>query len=212
MKTHLFFALLFVPVIQTFAQKELHKTQLTGGCISPTGLTASDITRHNATVTWRAVPAATSYNLEYESVGAWVNVFVTDTFYNLTGLTGNTTYGYHVLALCSGGYSIYSATSYFTTDGGVFNCFSKDNSTNLEFINRVKLGNINNLSGDNGGYKNYTTLSANLIAGLAYEIKLTPGFHSIPHTEYWTVYVDYNRNNSFADAGEQVLQEARHRV
>jgi len=203
MKTHLFI-LLFVSAIQTFAQNELSKSQVTG-CVSPTGLTASGITQHSATISWHTVSAATSYTLEYESVGAWTNVFVTDTFYTLTGLSGNTTYGYHVLALCSGGYSVYSATSYFTTNGNVINCLSKGNSTKLEFINRVKLGNINNLSGDNGGYKNFASLSANLIAGNSYAIKLTPGFHVIPHTEYWTVYIDYNRNNSFADAGERVF-------
>jgi bacillolysin len=208
MKTHILFILLFVAVIQTYAQNEPSHAEITNGCISPTGLTASGVTQHKATISWSKVAGATSYNLEYESVGVWTGIFVTGTSYTLTGLTGNTTYSYHVLAVCSGGYSAYSAQSYFTTTGNVNNCSSKGNSTKLEFIKRVKLDSINNLSGDNGGYKNYASLSVTLLAGHAYTIKLTPGFHVLPNTEYWTVYIDYNRNNSFADAGELVFTES----
>ncbi|HEX5153937.1 MAG TPA: GEVED domain-containing protein [Parafilimonas sp.] len=204
MKTQILLVSMFVCVTQTFAGNHQFTTHR-GGCISPTGLKASGITRNSATVSWNAVPGATSYNLEHESVGVWTGVFVTDTSYTLKGLASNTTYSFHVLAVCSGSYSVYSTPSSFTTKGKVIDCISRGNSTAHEFINRVKFGSINNLSGDNGGYKNYTSLSTHLISGQVYNIRLTPGFHFLANTEYWSVYIDYNHNNSFADAGELVF-------
>jgi len=164
MKTQILLTASCVFIAQTFAENHQF-TAPGGGCTSPTGLNASGITRNSATVSWTSVPSATSYNLEYESVGVWIDVFVTDTLHTLTGLASNTTYGFHVLAVCSGSYSVYSAPSYFTTKGKIVNCVSKGNSTALEFISKVKFANINNVSGDNGGYKNYTSLSTDLIAG-----------------------------------------------
>lgn len=87
MKT-IFVILLFVSVIQTFAQSDPGQFTIAGGgCTAPTGLSSSRITQRNATVSWNAVAAATSYSLQYESSGNWISVFVTDTFYTLTEQT-----------------------------------------------------------------------------------------------------------------------------
>ena len=68
------------------------------------------------------------------------------------------------------------------------------------------MGTINNTSGNNSGYGNYTTLSTNLTAGTAYTINLTPGFASNGYLEYWRVWIDYNNDLDWADSGEQVAQ------
>jgi hypothetical protein len=70
------------------------------------------------------------------------------------------------------------------------------------------LGSINNTSGNNGGYHNYTNLSTNLTAGSAYTVNLTPGFSGASYNEFWRVWIDYNGDLDFADAGEQVGQGA----
>ncbi|MEP7317927.1 MAG: GEVED domain-containing protein, partial [Panacibacter sp.] len=88
--------------------------------------------------------------------------------------------------------------------GGISYCASAGTSTYYEYINNVKLGLINNTSGNNFGYKNYTNLSTGLTDGFSYTISLTPGFAFGPYTEYWNVYIDYNRNGLFTDAGEKV--------
>jgi len=67
MKT-IFVILLFVSVIQTFAQSDPGQFTIAGGgCTAPTGLSSSRITQRNATVSWNAVAAATSYSLQYEA-------------------------------------------------------------------------------------------------------------------------------------------------
>jgi Zn-dependent metalloprotease len=91
-----------------------------------------------------------------------------------------------------------------TISGGINYCASAGNSTYYEYINKVALGSINNTSGNNFGYGNYKALSTNLTELFSYNISLTPGFTSGAFTEYWAVYIDYNRNGSFADAGETV--------
>src|SRR5205085_11487218 len=42
--------------------------------------------------------------------------------------------------------------------------------------------------------------------GTSYTISLTPGFTTYAYREYWTVYIDYNHNGSFAEAQEKVAQ------
>jgi Secretion system C-terminal sorting domain len=53
---------------------------------------------------------------------------------------------------------------------------------------------INNTSGNNGGYADFTAQSATLLKGATYTIELTPGFNPLDYVEYWTVYIDFNHN------------------
>lgn len=85
-------------------------------------------------------------------------------------------------------------------------CASNGSNTSDEWINKVVLGSINNTSGNNGGYANYTALSTSLTAGTAYTINLTPAFAGQTYTEYWRVWIDYNGDLDWSDAGEQVGQ------
>src|SRR4029078_5451612 len=73
-----------------------------------------------------------------------------------------------------------------------------------EYVNKVVLGSINNTSGNNDGYGNYTGQSTNLTAGSTYTITLTPAFSGPSYTEYWTVFIDYNQNSILNNSGEQV--------
>jgi len=85
-------------------------------------------------------------------------------------------------------------------------CSSNGTNSSFEWINKVVLGSINNTSGNNGGYFNYTSLSTNLSAGSSYTTNLTPGFASSAYLEYWRVWIDYNNDLDWNDAGEQVGQ------
>lgn len=78
-------------------------------------------------------------------------------------------------------------------------------STTYMYIKKVKFGSISNLSGDNGGYHNYTSLSTSVTKGTAVQILLTPGFSSTVYGVNWTVYIDFNRDNDFDDDNETVV-------
>jgi len=177
-----------------------------GGCTIPSGLSASSITSSSATVSWGSVSGAVSYNLKYKTSAAstWTTVSgIATTSYNLTGLAASTVYKYKVQTVCSGSTTSYSTVASFTTSdaGGITYCTTKG-STGYEYINKIVLGTINNTSGNNNGYGDYTALSTDLTAGNAATIALTPGFTGTSYTEYWRVFIDFNHNGVFTDAGE----------
>ena len=83
-------------------------------------------------------------------------------------------------------------------------CTSNGTNVSYEYINNVTVGTINNTTPANGGYGNFTSISTNLVAGSSNTISLKPGFVSTAYTEYFAVYIDYNKDLDFADAGELV--------
>lgn len=181
----------------------------TGGgttCSVPTGLAASNIATTTATVSWNPVSGAVNYTLRYKltSSSTWSTYTTTGTVVNFTNMTPGTSYDVSVKTNCSGGSGNYSATVTFTTTGGGASyCASKGSSSTYEWIDLVKLGSINNTSGSNNGYGNFTSLNTNLAAGTSNTITLSAGMNG-SYGEYWTVWIDYNRDGDFTDAGEKV--------
>jgi hypothetical protein len=175
----------------------------------PTGVSAGSLSNTGATISWTAAPGAVSYNLNWKlaSSGTYTTVSgITSTSYVLSGLTSCTAYNYQVQTVCTAGSSTFSTAGTFTTTGcAVTYCTSRGNNTTYEYINKVVLGSINNTSGNNSGYGNYTALSTNLTGSTSNTITLTPGFGGTSYREYWKVYIDYNKNGVFTDAGENVV-------
>ncbi|GAA4367174.1 hypothetical protein GCM10023185_38820 [Hymenobacter saemangeumensis] len=183
----------------------------TSTCATPTGLAASSIGSTSATVSWAAASGAASYNLQYRVSGAstWTTVNQTGTSRTLSGLTASTTYQYQVQTVCSGSSSAYSAAASFTTTSGtVAYCASKGSSVTYEWIDLVQLGSINRSSGADAGYYNGTALSTGLTAGTTNTIYFSAGFSGTAYTEYFKVYIDYNKDGDFIDAGELVVSAA----
>ncbi len=85
-------------------------------------------------------------------------------------------------------------------------CTLEGNNTNYEWIQQVQIASIDNNSGSNAGYGDFTALSTNLNAGSNYGITLTPGFNSSTYDEYWNVWIDFNYDGDFDDAGELLFQ------
>ena len=154
---------------------------------------------------------ASSYTLQYKTAAAttWTTVSgITTTSRALTGLIAGTTYNYKVSATCTSGTSAYSAASSFTTTSSTTTtyCASKGSSQAYEWIDLVNIGTINRTSGkETGGYLN-TGLSTNLVIGsTGNTINFSAGFTSTIYTEYWRIYIDFNRDGDFVDAGETIV-------
>jgi len=178
-------------------------------CGVASGLASASITSTGASLSWTAASGASTYNLQWKPTASstWTTVSgITTNSYALSGLTACTAYQYQVQTVCSSGNSAYTSAASFTTIGCVVNYCASKGQTTYEYINNVKLGTINNTSGDNGGYGNYTAQVTNLAGGTAVTITLTPGFHGRTYHEYWTVYIDYNHNGTLNDAGEIVAE------
>lgn len=83
-------------------------------------------------------------------------------------------------------------------------CTSKGQNTNDEWIHNVSIGTINNTSGNNYGYINFNYLSTSLNAGSNYSITIKPGWSGLVYKEGYAVWIDFNQDGDFTDAGEQV--------
>ncbi|WP_298893481.1 immunoglobulin-like domain-containing protein [uncultured Psychroserpens sp.] len=175
----------------------------------PTGLAASNVAATTATLSWDAVPGAT-YDLRYRQTGTstWTTTAVTGISSNISGLTTLTQYEAQVRSKCSGGSnSAYSSSINFTTTDVQLNyCNSASTNTNDEYISRVQLNTIDNASGPQF-YSDFTSISTTLTKGSQYTITVTPTWTGTVYNEAYSVWIDYNRDGDFTDAGEQVFTQ-----
>jgi chitodextrinase len=171
-------------------------------------LSASGTTQTSTNLSWSGATdnvGVTGYDVLRN--GTLIGSTTTATTFNVTGLTASTTYTFNVRAKdAAGNISVNSNTVSVTTLANTLTyCTSRGNSTADEFINRVQLGSINNLSGNNGGYGNFTNLSTNLVRGTSNTITITPTWTSTVYREGYRVWIDWNRDGDFLDSGEQVV-------
>lgn len=177
---------------------------------APTNLTASGTTQTTTNLSWTASTdntGVTGYNV-YQ--GATLKATVATTSYAVTGLTANTAYSFTVYAKdAAGNTSSVSNTANVTTLANTFTyCTSQGNTVTDELIGRVQLGSINNPSTGGTGYTNFTAISTNLVRSTANTITVTPTWTGTVYAEGYAVYIDYNQDGDFADAGETVWTKA----
>ncbi len=86
-------------------------------------------------------------------------------------------------------------------------CSSNGNSTAYEYIEKIVAGNTENISGNNNGYADFTSVTFGATPGSPLTIRLTPGFTGSIHFVYWRIWIDYNQDGDFLDSGEQVYQK-----
>lgn len=91
-----------------------------------------------------------------------------------------------------------------TPGNGVAYCTSSGASTAHEYIQLIAFGAIDYVSGNNNGYGDFTSVSADVTAGETYTIQGKAGYTGAVRKEVWTLYIDYNADGDFADADEKV--------
>ncbi len=176
----------------------------------PSNVVSSSISQTGATVSWNTVAGA-SYEYRYKTNAAttWTTATAVTTTATLSGLTASTTYQFQVKSICSNSSSSeYSNVVSFTTLSNqvtpVNYCVSGSSNTDDERIARVQIGTINNITTTGGGYENYTSISTNVRKGVSNTITITPVWRDVIYSEAYSVWVDYNSDGDFTDAGEQV--------
>ncbi|OWP84032.1 secretion protein [Flavobacterium davisii] len=173
-------------------------------------LSASGTTTTTTNLSWSGATdnvGVTAYNV-YQ--GTTLLGTTSSTSYNVVGLTAATTYSFTVKAKDAAG-NISNASnivSVTTSSNSLTYCTSKGNSTADEKIAKVVIGSINNSSTGTVGYENFTTLSTSAIRGNAQTITITPSWASTTYPEGYAVFIDYNQDGDFADAGETVWTKA----
>ena len=174
-------------------------------------LSASGTTQTTTNLSWTASTdnvGVTGYDV-YR--GTTLLTTVTGTTYTATGLTAATAYSFTVRAKdAAGNVSASSNTVNVTTLPATTTsyCTAQGNSTADEKIGRVQVGTINNASTGTAGYEDFTSLSTNLSKGSAYTITITPSWTGTVYSEGYGVWIDYNGDKDFDDAGELVWSNA----
>lgn len=178
---------------------------------TPTNLVASGTTSNSVSLSWTASTdniGVTGYNVYMNSA---LNTTVTGTTTTITGLTASTAYSFYVVAKDAAGNSSASSTVVnATTAAGtsITYCASQGNSTADEKIGKVVFGAINNTSTGTTGYENFTALTTNVTSGTATTITITPSWTATAFSEGYAVWIDYNKNGLFTDAGELAWSKA----
>ncbi len=103
-----------------------------GGCGTPSSLSSSSVTMNTATLSWTAVPGASSYNVQYKptSASTWTTTTSTTNSISLSGLATATEYQFQVQAICGSTSGTYSGIATFTTSSsGICTDIYESNNT-----------------------------------------------------------------------------------
>jgi PKD repeat protein len=130
----------------------------------------------------------------------------TSTLQNPT-VTYNTagTYNVTLTASNSVGSNTLTKSGYITVSPNATTyCSSSGTSTSKEWIKSVGIGGTTYTSNNNSGYGDFTSVTFNVVAG-SNSLTLIPGYSGATRAEYWKVWIDFNGDKDFDDAGEQVF-------
>ncbi len=178
-------------------------------CSEVTGVRAVGITPTSATLLWNKAAAGIEYEFRARPKGVtnWDEGMVDGEGALYFDLDPCTDYEVQVKTVCDSGTSAYSNTFVFTTGGcnGRTYCTSQGEFSDSEWIEAVSIGDFTNQSGNDYGYADYSHLTKPLARGENYNVNLTPGFLSDPYPEYWRIWIDFNADGDFEDAGELVF-------
>jgi PKD repeat protein len=190
----------------TYGEVEDYTVDITTGTVQPP---VANFTGSPTTITEGQSVSFTDTSTNNPTSWAWTFTGGTpsgSTSQNPT-VTYNTagTYSVSLTATNSAGSDTETKTNYITVNtASVTYCTANSTNTNYEWISRVQIGTINN-SSSKSYYTDYTSISTNATRGSSVSVSLTPGFASSSYTEYWKVWVDYNKDGDFADSGEEVF-------
>jgi len=182
--------------------------QVTCDAIVPGGFSINGVEATTVMLGWNAVPAA-QYDVRYRITGTttWTVQSVIGTSVSIQGLTPQTSYEAQVRSKCvDTTISDYTNSITFqTTEVSLNYCNSSGQNVNDEYIGRVQLNTLDNVSGAGSGYSNFTQLNTTLTKGQNYTVTITPVWTGTVYSEGYAVWIDYNKNGSFDDPGELVL-------
>ena len=159
----------------------------------------------NITLTWAADSNAASYDVEVAIDNAFATIIssgnVTTNSYNVIGLSQATTYYWRVKAKNTCGEAPYSAVFSFTTLSCSV-CASSGNAAFSTGTTLVKFNTINNASTKSGGYSDYTAMSTEVKRNDSHDLTINVNTAG-SWTTHTIVWIDWNQNCSFDDAGEK---------
>lgn len=180
-------------------------TAATGVCYSGMGQLMA--------VTWAAVAGATSYDVYFGagSLPGTVTANVTTNSYTVPALSASTTYYWKVVPKNACGSAVGAATWTFTTAASVCSityCSFASTSSSYYINNFSTTGGSTNITNNSSGYSTGgygSFLAKNVTAQQGNTVNFSASFgSSASYTFGFGIWVDWNQDGDFADAGENV--------
>jgi hypothetical protein len=162
-------------------------------------------TTNSVNITWEAGASSYYYLSLLQKDGTVVDSYEDNVReVSFSNLSPDTEYEFQLTVICDDGSEMRSTHVFKTLALPVLNyCLSEGEDSRKNYISRVILNEINNNSGDDGGYADNTSLSATLQQGEVYTFNVKPG--GLPNKKYVSAWIDLNNDGDFYDAGEEIL-------
>ncbi|APY09409.1 hypothetical protein BWZ20_14320 [Winogradskyella sp. J14-2] len=172
------------------------------------------------------VDSGEGFDLEYYDGTSWVLVrsFTKPGDFNNNGSGASNSF---TVTLTTGSYTFSSNSQFRFTgtanDNNEWNmfdnfevtapgyCSSNGNSTADEYIGRFQINTIDNTSGagtTSTGYSDFTGISTDLDLSANYTFTITPTWTGTTFPEGYAIWIDYNQDLDFDDAGELVFSHS----
>lgn len=186
------------------------KTQ--GCCVPPEQIQIKDVTQSQFKMIFSSVAPGLTYKVclkDVESNDCIFDEISTDTSFTFKNLSVCRRYQVSIRSNCSATGSSEANIQVKTAGcGACFDlkyCTSKGSSVS-EWIDSFAVAGFNFKSGKNSGYARFDTVAATFKSGRKYRFALKPAFSGPLYNESARVWIDYNGDGDFDDAGERIWE------
>ncbi len=207
-----FFLQGYCPTGQTTAWAVPAQLTIPGCCAPSSTIILQEATTHSLAITWDGSNSWSNGVLRYRVAGSsnWLTVATTSNMATINDLQPCTSYEVQVYGQCDNLLSPFSSMFQFATScepcNGLNYCAANAGQSSGEWIADVTIGDWSNTSGiGGGGYQNFTGEQSTMLELhplTAPSVAVTPGFYGTPAKEYFRIYIDFNADGDFTDAGE----------
>jgi hypothetical protein len=189
-----------------------------GCCEAPAWIWYDWANATSASVVWNNVTAANGYRLRVRPAGgSWQMHDASSASFIFENLLPCTDYECQVQTLCDTGVTAFSNSCFFKTAGcgsclDAEYCAAKGVHAEEEWIASVAIGTWLHDSGDsNQGYENFTgdlSSAPQFFPQTPVGVTIAPGFAGLPYKEFFRIFIDFNMDGDFDDAGELAFDPA----
>ncbi|MEM1122718.1 MAG: S8 family serine peptidase, partial [Bacteroidota bacterium] len=191
-----------------FSQTYTFKTD--GCCIPPENIQVTS-TDNSLRVAWDALFAAKSYEIRFAPLGSgsFQTLATINNFIEINELTSCTDYEFQIRTVCDNLTTDFSPLQTRTTNGcgsctDIAYCPSSGNFED-EWIARVRLNSLDNITESEGGYGDYTSVTTDLRVGTDYELTVEIGYQNFPFDENIQAWIDFNQDGLFDAETENII-------
>jgi serine protease len=183
-------------------------------CEAPTVIDVDSLGENAILLSWGQDANVNSYTVEYQLDGdtSWQTSSTSTNGILLDNLVACSDYNLRIISSCAVNVNNeYSQVLRFRTLGcgnceDLNYCTSEGGSTDYEWIDQVVIGDLNNTSGDDGGYAFFPTLTPTFYSGHQYPLSLTLDVAGAPSANWrWKVWIDLDQDGDFDATNELVF-------